>query len=209
MAGVVHFAGWCAVEDSKTLSEGEEPKSGRVYIMYHGTHIDNAESIIINGFKPSSGGMLGRGVYTSRNIRKAMCYPLRTDKRDQVVFKLKVNVGKVKKINCDNHPLRTTWHDNGYDCAWVPPHSNLSTVKSGREEDCVWDPKRITVVDVACCVDKEKRRKLHNLIRTHIHSGECPSCYQSSPDLPHELRDCWECGGRICPFEKEHACKKQ
>lgn len=209
MEGTVHFSGWRAVEDSKTLSENDEPKSGQVYTMYHGTHIDNAEHIILNGFKPSTRGMLGRGVYVSRNIQKAKCYPLRTDKRDRVVFKLKVCVGKVKKIDCDNHPLRTTWHDDGYDCAWVPPHSNISAIKSGREEDCVWDPNRITVVDVACCVDEGKRRKLRELIRTRVRRDECPLCRQSSPSLPHDTGDCWACGGKICPFEKEHACMTQ
>lgn len=209
MDGAVHFSGWRAAEDSKTLSEDSEPKSGRVYTMYHGTHLDNAEDIVINGFKPSTRGMLGRGVYVSRNIEKAKCYPLRTDKRDKVVFKLKVNVGKVKKIDYDNHPLRTTWHDDGYDCAWVPPNSNISVIKSGREEDCVWDPDRITVVDVACCVDEGKRRKLRSLIRSHVRSGECPSCHQISPSLPHDMQDCWACEDKICPFQKEHVCMTQ
>lgn len=209
MEGTVPFAGWRAVEDSKRLSEDEEPQSGRVYTMYHGTHIDNAEDIILNGFKPSTRGMLGKGVYVSRNIEKAKCYPLRIDKRDRVVFKLKVNVGKVKKIDFDNHPLRTTWHGDGYDCAWVPPHSNISAIKSGREEDCVWDPKRITVVDLVCCVDEGKQRLLCHLIRSHMRSDECPSCHQSSLDLPHDIRGCWACGSRICPFEKEHVCMTQ
>ncbi|KAK3527098.1 hypothetical protein QTP86_010828 [Hemibagrus guttatus] len=207
MAGVVSFSGWRTVEDGKSLSENEQPESGRVYTMFHGTHIDNAENIISNGFKQSASGLLGKGVYVSRNIDKAKCYPLQTDKNNKVVFKLKVNVGKVKKIDVDNHPLRTTWHNDGYDCAWVPPNSNIKAIKSGREEDCVWDPKRITVVDVACCVDDGKRHKLRKLIHSIVRSNECPSCRQSSPKLPHELRDCWECGERICPFKKEHVCK--
>lgn len=206
MAGVVSFAGWRSVEDGKTLSEDQEPKSGRIYTMYHGTHIGNAEDIIKNGFKPSASGLLGKGVYVSRNIEKAKCYPLRTDKSDQVVFKLKVNVGKVKKIDIDNHPLRTTWHNDGYDCAWVPPNSNIKAIKSGREEDCVWDPKRITVIDVARCADDGKRRKLRQLIHSIVRTDECPSCRQNSPELPHKLLDCWECGSRICPFEREHVC---
>lgn len=203
------FSGWRAVEDSKTLSENAEPKSGRLYTMYHGTHINNAEDIIRNGFKPSSSGMLGKGVYVSRNIKKAMCYPLRTDKSDRVVFKLKVSVGKVKRIDCDNHPLRTTWHNHGYDCAWVPPNSNISVIKSGREEDCVWDPSRITMVDVACCMDEGKRRKLRSLIRSQVGGNVCSSCHQSSPDLPHDMRDCWACGSRICPYQNEHVCMRQ
>ncbi len=74
-------------------------------------------------------------------LRKPML-PTKTDKMDKVVFKLRVRVGKVKKIDSDNHPLQKTWHSNGYDCVWVPPNSSIATIKSGREEDCVWDPKR-------------------------------------------------------------------
>ncbi|XP_047665089.1 grass carp reovirus (GCRV)-induced gene 2o [Tachysurus fulvidraco] len=96
----------------------------------------------------------------------------------------------------DNHPLRTTWNDDCYDSAWVPPNSNISVIKSGREEDCVWDPDRITVIDVACSACESERRKLRDLIRTHTRSNECPLCRQSAPTLPHELHDCWECGGK-------------
>uniref|UniRef100_A0A8C1GL74 Grass carp reovirus (GCRV)-induced gene 2o n=1 Tax=Cyprinus carpio TaxID=7962 RepID=A0A8C1GL74_CYPCA len=120
---------------------------GRVYTMFHGTHLTNAKTIIDKGFERSKDGLLGPGVYVSRNIEKAKCYPLNADKKDKVVFKLRVRAGKVKKIDCDNHPLQKSWHINGYDSAWVPPNSNISSIKSGREEDCVWDPKRISVVD--------------------------------------------------------------
>ncbi|KAL7834937.1 hypothetical protein SRHO_G00291840 [Serrasalmus rhombeus] len=205
MAGVVHFSGWQASWDSKSLSDGQEPKSGRVYTMYHGTHINSARAIITGGFKPSTGGLLGQGVYVSRNIDKAKCYPLKADKREKVVFKMKVNVGKVKKIDCDNHPLQKSWHQNGYDCAWIPPKSNVSAIKSGREEDCVWDPSRITVVDVAVCMDDNKRRELRSLIRQQLRGAGCGLCGVDA-DGPHDVQDCWECGKRICPFEKQHVC---
>ncbi|KAI4890571.1 hypothetical protein NFI96_002082 [Prochilodus magdalenae] len=203
MAGKVHFSGWRSSMDSKTLADGQQPKSGRVYTMYHGTHINNARAIITGGFKPSTGGLLGKGVYVSRNIDKAKCYPLKTDNRDKVVFKMKVNVGKVKMIDCDNHPLQKAWHENGYDCAWIPPMSNVSAIKSGREEDCVWDPSRITVVDVALCMDYNKRRELRSLIRQHVRAGACGLCGEET-DEPHDVQDCWQCGNRICPFEKKH-----
>ncbi|KAF7688692.1 hypothetical protein HF521_013499 [Silurus meridionalis] len=214
MDGAVRFAGWRAIEDKKTVSNDGELKSDRVYNMYHGTQVDNAEDIIINSFKPSTRGLLGKGVYVTRNFRKAKCYPLRTDKRDQVVFKLKVNVGRVKNIDCC--PVRTNWHDEGYDCAWVPPHSEHAVLRSCGEEGCVHDPKRVTVVDVAFCVDKGKRRKLRNLIQSHtrnlvqshVRSNKCPACLQSFLDLSHETRDCWACGEMVCPFEKEHMCMK-
>ncbi|XP_026854268.1 grass carp reovirus (GCRV)-induced gene 2o isoform X2 [Electrophorus electricus] len=204
MAQMVNFAGWRTVEE--TLSSGKKPKNSRVYPMYHGTHINNAKDIIINGFKASIDGLLGQGVYVSRNIDKAKCYPLNTDKRERVVFKLKVNVGKVKKIDCDNHPLQKSWHQNGYDSAWIPPNSNVSAIKSGREEDCVWDPIRITVIGVVCCMDNDKRWELRRLIRNQLRTGECSLCGQNTPDRPHHIQDCWECSERICLFQREHRC---
>uniref|UniRef100_H3B7U9 PARP catalytic domain-containing protein n=1 Tax=Latimeria chalumnae TaxID=7897 RepID=H3B7U9_LATCH len=143
------FFGWESVSDTKNhLKSDQEPERGGSYTMYHGTYLRSAKDIISNGFKPSRDGLLGAGVYISRDINKAMCYPVKTDKKDKVVFKLKVRVGKVKKIDSDNHPLQKSWHQNGYDTAWVPPKSNITTIKSGREEDCVWDPKRITIADI-------------------------------------------------------------
>ncbi|KAK1876996.1 putative arabinosyltransferase A, partial [Dissostichus eleginoides] len=44
------------------------------------------------------------------------------------------------------HPKQKTWHDDGFDTAWVPP--NCGMVKSGLEEDCVWDPSRIKILEI-------------------------------------------------------------
>ncbi|KAM8927671.1 uncharacterized protein RCH25_007921 [Pelodytes ibericus] len=126
------------------LGSNDQPLDGKIYVMYHGTTRTAAEQIKKYGFKQSSHGMLGRGVYVSRDIEKAARYPME-DKSDQVILKLRVNVGRVKKIDYQNHPLQKTWHEEGYDTAWVPP--NCGMVKSGLEEDCVWDPKRIKVID--------------------------------------------------------------
>ncbi|XP_059398719.1 uncharacterized protein LOC132130884 [Carassius carassius] len=209
MEGVVSFFGWKAVKDrTKSLSENQEPESGREYTMFHGTHLKNAVTIINKGFEPSKDGMLGPGVYVSRNIAKAKCYPPKTDKNDKVVFKLKVRVGKVKKIDCDNHPLQKSWHSSGYDCAWVPPKSNISAIKSGREEDCVWDPKRISVVDVACCVDDSKRRELRRMIQSKLKTGGCSLCHLDA-SVGHDVQPCWECQKDICPFQEKHACKRK
>lgn len=204
----VSFCGWKAMKDrSKSLAENQEPKSGRSYTMFHGTLLKTAKTIINSGFVPSKDGLLGAGVYVSRNIDKAKCYPPHTDKNDKVVFKLKVRVGKVKKIDCDNHPLQKSWHSNGYDCAWVPPNSNISTIKSGREEDCVWDPKRIQLIDVACCVDHEKRKELRRLIRSKLKPEGCELCHRSTSDGDHDIQSCWECNKQICPFQEKHVCK--
>lgn len=208
----VSFCGWKAVKDrSKSLSENQEPKSGRVYTMFHGAHLNNATAIINTGFVPSKDGLLGAGVYVSRNIDKAKCYPLNTDVNDKVVFKLRVRVGKVKKIDCDGHPLQKSWHSNGYDCAWVPPNSNISTIKSGREEDCVWDPSRIEVIGVACCVDNDKRKGLRRLVRSKLKNkgSDCDLCHRDTSDEDHDIQLCWECKKQICPFQGKHVCKSR
>lgn len=115
-------------------------RDGKVYEMFHGTDPSAARSIQQGGFRPSTGGMLGAGVYLSRDVRKARGY-------GSIVLKCVVNVGKVKCINYQGHPLQKSWHQNGYDTAWVPP--NCGMVSSGLEEDCVYDPKRIRIVGVA------------------------------------------------------------
>ncbi|XP_044138232.1 uncharacterized protein LOC122928949 isoform X2 [Bufo gargarizans] len=128
------------------LRSTDQPEDGKIYVMYHGTTFNRAVGIIKAGFQQSEDGMLGRGVYVSRDVNKAMRYPL-DDKSDQIVLKLRVNVGKVKKIEYQKHPMQKTWHKNGYDTAWVPAYCGMVT--SGLEEDCVWDPKRIKVVGIA------------------------------------------------------------
>uniref|UniRef100_A0A0E9W9J0 Uncharacterized protein n=1 Tax=Anguilla anguilla TaxID=7936 RepID=A0A0E9W9J0_ANGAN len=64
---------------------------------------------------------------------------------ERVVLKLKVNVGKVKEIDRQGHPMQKTWHTlYGYDTAWCPP--NCGMVESNLEEVCIWDPNRIMVI---------------------------------------------------------------
>ncbi|KAG8569280.1 hypothetical protein GDO81_014338 [Engystomops pustulosus] len=117
----------------------------RHYTMYHGTTVNAAYSIIKEGFRVSEDGMLGRGVYVSRDIQKALKYPINT-MGPRVVLKLNVRVGKVKRIDSQDHPMQLTWHENGYASAWVPPGCGM--VLSGQEEDCIYDPDRISVIDV-------------------------------------------------------------
>ncbi|XP_039608878.1 uncharacterized protein LOC120528866 [Polypterus senegalus] len=128
------------------LESYTEPVQDKVYVMFHGTTKQNAVLIKKNGFKPSENGMLGRGIYVSRDIQKASRYPLDIDENQRYVLKLHVHVGRVKKIDRQGHPMQKTWHEKGYDTAWVPP--NCGMVPSGLEEDCVWDPWRIRVIEI-------------------------------------------------------------
>uniref|UniRef100_A0A8C4RJU3 PARP catalytic domain-containing protein n=1 Tax=Erpetoichthys calabaricus TaxID=27687 RepID=A0A8C4RJU3_ERPCA len=126
--------------------ETQKPTNSKVYVMYHGTTRKNANIIMEKGFKRSTKGMLGPGVYVSRDPKKALRYPLKVKPGNQVVLELLVNVGMVKKINRQGHPMQKTWHKHGYDTAWVPPDCGM--VDSHLEEDCIWDPKRIKVLNI-------------------------------------------------------------
>lgn len=206
----ITFSGWEAYcENFKQLQPGQAPKKSHGYTMFHGTHKNNAQAIITSGFKPSTGGTLGPGVYCSRDINKAMCYPL-CGSNDRVVFKLQVRVGKVKKIDNQCMHLQTTWHQHGYDTAWLP----ASVL--GLEEDCVWDPKRLTVVGIAHCGDAGMKNSLESLIKQQEPGQEasestgklCKSCGMQTQDT-HTMKKCWICNAAICAFMSKHVCSKK
>lgn len=144
------YSQWEEDDFDPSTDEGElglgEPVSGRTYTMYHGTTRENAQRIRARGFLQSPDGMLGQGVYLSRDLAKARRYPLNHPEYDKAVIKVRVNVGKVIAINYQGHPFQKTWHDCGYNTAWVPPRCGM--VRSGLEEDCVWDPRRIQILQV-------------------------------------------------------------
>ncbi|XP_051533873.1 gig2-like protein DreN [Myxocyprinus asiaticus] len=205
----VQFSGWQTYCDkSKHLKPGQQPKKSHGYIMYHGTHKSNASAIISSGFQPSAGGTLGPGVYCSRDMNKAMSYPAFCAPNDRVVFKLRVRVGKVKRIDSQSMNLLTTWHQHGYDTAWLP-----ATV--GLEEDCVWDPKRLTVIGIAHCTDSSTKSSLESLIKQKgqlqkpdgKNLSQCKGCGQQTLDK-HTVEKCWSCKASICPFMDKHVCQK-
>ena len=130
-----------------SFSDGAQRISDGRYTMYHGTTIDKARSIVMEGFRQSSDGLLGRGVYLSADVRKAERYPVGIDRSYSCIVKAYVNVGKVKSIT-EAGGLQKTWHQNGYDTAWVPPNCGMPGIRSGLQENCVYDPNRIQVVEL-------------------------------------------------------------
>ena len=134
------------------LLEGEQAKDGGLYIMYHGTSPEVAALIEQGGFKASTQGLLGPGVYVSRDVRKCRKY-------GSTILEVIVKVGKV--CRADKHPdlipdgygTDAPWHDKGgYDTAWVPPDCPASVFMGAHyreglvEEDCVWDAGRVSVL---------------------------------------------------------------
>ena len=140
---VVQFGLNDDVQGALQLFPHECKPNAKTFIMYHGTSAHAAHKIQREGFKPSTHGMLGRGVYLSRDRLKAQRY-------GATILKLEVDLGRSAKITQQGDPLQKTWHDAGYDSAWVPPACGM--VHSGLEENCVWDPSRIKVLAVdGCC----------------------------------------------------------
>uniref|UniRef100_A0A665T6Z5 Grass carp reovirus (GCRV)-induced gene 2p n=1 Tax=Echeneis naucrates TaxID=173247 RepID=A0A665T6Z5_ECHNA len=167
----VQFSGWEVVDDGASfpgveLEASQTPQNRGVYTMFHGTSIASARLIISNGFKQSSRGMLGKGVYVSRDIRKASNYPQNSQPSDRVVLKVCVRVGRVKRIDKDNHPMQYNWSMQGYNTAWVPPNCGMRSVPSGMEEDCVFDPKRVNVVGIAKTPNNNIEKELKSTIPT-------------------------------------------
>lgn len=115
---------------------------GRVIRMYHGTSLDAARSILREGFRPSTKGLLGSGVYVTKDPTKARQY-------GDVIVECDVHVGAVAVIDRKHHPLQKCWAAHGYDAAWIPPTGGTSAATvgaSGLEEHCVGDPRRVIPV---------------------------------------------------------------
>lgn len=211
------FFGWEVTYDDDSprveLGASQEPKDRGVYTMFHGTSVANARLIIANGFRQSSGGMLGPGVYVSRDKTKAARYPLRNNASDRVVLELRVRLGRVKRIDKDNHPMQYTWNTQGYDTAWVPPNCGMVAVPSGLEEDCVFDPKRVKVTGIAQAPDTllaELKQLVANSLKNGVVVGAARACSvckrKTKQGSPHIKQPCWGCGQNICALMTKHVC---
>jgi len=94
--------------------------------------------------------MLGPGVYLTRNKEKALDYSKINGVLDRKgpLIEVRADVGECVVIdhvghrNDGEHPLITSWHQHNYDAAWVP----ANVTRSGREENCIWDPRRIRII---------------------------------------------------------------
>lgn len=117
------------------------PFDDNQYIMYHGTTKTAAVSILRYGFQKSQEGLLGPGIYCTRDIRKAYRY-------GPTILKLVVNVGTIYPVRYIDDPLRTDWKKHGFDSAFADENSHLKKfqVKNGCfEEFCIWSPRQVRV----------------------------------------------------------------
>lgn len=118
-----------------------QPADDTDIIAFHGTTAENARSIEASGFRPSAIGMLGSGVYFSRDLHKAMAY----GSSDGKILQVRVRVGKICIVDHQGHDRQHSWRSD-FDTAWVPARCGM--VGSGLEEGCVKDASRVELVRV-------------------------------------------------------------
>lgn len=94
---------------------------------YHGTSSDAASSIQSQGFKASSDGMLGEGVYVTRDHSKAADFARFKGEGHGEVLKVNAKLGRTKECNGAD----SSWHDS-YNSAYLPAGNGVK-----REEHCV------------------------------------------------------------------------
>lgn len=120
------------------LSRGIEPRS--VTTAFHGTSDKNATTILKQGFKPSTGGLLGSGTYVTTDVSKAQDFA----GSEGAVVKVMANFGSVKTV--DARPARqggyseTAWQTT-HDTAYVPQGEGVA-----RPEHCIKDARRLYAV---------------------------------------------------------------
>ena len=114
---------------------------GRTFTMFHGTSWRSWQHIRRHGFKLSgSDSGLGAGVYLTRSERKAESYKTARG----VIIKVRVKLGETITIGRQGHPLQKTWQHAGFDSAFAP-----AGAIGIREENCVLDPTRITILGLS------------------------------------------------------------
>ena len=126
---------------SKTDADGVEHN---IYVMYHATPVRNVKNILDNGFKLSTGGIQGPGLYLSMDTDRSRGYGVKRPGDRGVCFKVLVYTGKTKKTS----QVDTTgsWR-NDFDTAFLP--SKNTVVKSGKEETCVKSTDQVRILGVA------------------------------------------------------------
>ena len=68
-------------------------------------------------------------------------YPRDIQECRKAILKVEVNIGKWIRVDQQGRSFAANWHEKGYDSFWVPSNCGL-------EEWCIYDPKRIKVIDI-------------------------------------------------------------
>ena len=129
--------------------EGQECRE-----MWHGTSSAAGMEIVrAQRFKPSAKGLLGPGIYLSRNRRKAEHYRRKAGD-DGVMLRCRARMGACKTL-VKRDPLMKTWHDEidpklgyHYNSAFAPEGVTKIRGQPSREEHCIFNPDRIDRIEI-------------------------------------------------------------
>lgn len=111
--------------------------------MFHGTSKQAAAQIMHEGFTPSTNGMLGPGVYLSRDVSKAAQYGPGQHGPNGCILVVLVKCGWVHAISDPNQRNSSWQNSTRFNTAWVRPG-----VQPSGEEDCVKNPFRCKVIQL-------------------------------------------------------------
>ena len=131
-------------ERAVLVHTGPDGFDHRFFVMYHATPASNVSSILDNGFNESTEGMLGPGLYVSRDIDKTRFY-------GGVCFKLLVYTGKTRLVTAADKS--GSWRSK-YDSAYLPPNNDV--VKKKQEETCLKSAKQARILGIAYGFDSKR-----------------------------------------------------
>ena len=108
--------------------------------VYHGTSKVAADAIMDSGFRPSSDGMLGPGLYVTTDRSKAVAFAKASGDEGRVIVG-RAQFGKTAMVDARDarkgHYSETSWQSS-HDAAYVPRGEGVA-----RPEHCVKDPARV------------------------------------------------------------------
>ena len=127
-----------------------------IVTMYHGTSLKAAMNIQKEGFNVNlcgkNGAMLGKGVYVTPAIEKAVLYANGFHKPNLyngVILVVEVNLGKCVTLTKDILQIRNQWIKFNYDSCYLPKNiMGRKGIDKGFEEYCIRNQSHIKIKDV-------------------------------------------------------------
>lgn len=150
------------------------PPTPSSMLLYHGTTRNRARSIVAGGFRVSTDGNLGPGVYLCRTLNKAANFARDAHRRvgdgdGAVVLAVEL---RVERLRVNYTRVRTAeWDRTAFDACRVD--NAAYDMVSRRSEWCVADPARVRVVAYGDleAVEREERGGIVCFVFKKVHDG--------------------------------------
>jgi len=107
--------------------------------------------------------MLGRGLYVTSTLEKAMNYAKRMPCQG-AIFDLQVQLGKCYRVSSNDSNM-AKWQEMGYDSAWA-----AAGIIGEREENCIKDPRppRVVIQHITLGHTGEARRAGYSVVNGRL-----------------------------------------